>query len=207
MLRILSADTEVEDAMVGRKLRLITGWALVIGAVGIFIDSWASWSLSSSSPEWLITVVAPAGLGDGSIGLIPAYIGATVGMIGFVIVTYRMVGLWVALLAGLGVIGMFTFWYSYPARATFGGVGSILIGVAILSLPNWGRLASPIWVASGIMGIPELVRPGINWGPIASFTLLGAAIGVTAAFVLRGLRDTEMTSNTHSLHASTQPAR
>ena len=192
--------------MVGRRLRLITGWALVIGAGGIFIDSWASWSLDSSSPDWLITVVAPAGLSDGSIGLIPAYIGATVGMVGFVLVMYRSVGVWVALLAGLGVIAMFTFWYSYPARATFGGLGSILIGVAILSLPNWGRLASPIWIASGIMGIPELVRPGIHWGPIASFTLLGAGIGVTGAFILWGLSSPETRTAARPLSASTQSA-
>ena len=193
--------------MVGRKLRLITGWALVVGAIGIFIDSWASWSLDSSSPEWVVTIIAPAGLGDGSIGLIPAYIGSTVGMIGFVIVLYRLAGMRVALLAGLGVIGMFTFWYSYPARATFGGVGSILIGVAILALPSWGRLASPIWVASGVMGIPELVPPGIHWGPIASFTLLGAAVGVTGAFTLWGLRETEVSTQARPIEPVTQPAR
>ena len=191
--------------MTGRRLHLITGWALVAGAAGIFIDSWASWSLDSDSPGWLVTVVAPAGLGDGSIGLIPAYLGVTVGMIGFVIVFYRNAGMLMSLLVGAGVIGMFTFWYSYPARATFGGVGSILIGVAILSLANWGKLASPLWITSGIMGIPELVRPGINWGPIASFTLLGAAIGVTGAFILWGIdKGTEHAENARSLHASTQ---
>jgi len=172
--------------MVESKLRTVTGWVLLLGAGGIFIDSWASWSLDANSPEWLITVVAPAGLGNGSIGLIPAYLGVTVGMIGFAIIAYRSMGIWVALLAGAGVLGMFTFWYSYPARATWGGVGSILLGVVVLSLPDWGRLASPLWVASGVMGIPELVQPGIHWGPIASFTLLGAAIGVTGAFLLWG---------------------
>jgi hypothetical protein len=190
--------------MISRRLRLTTGWALLLGATGIVIDSWASWALDSSSPAWLVSVVAPGGPGNGSIGLIPAYIGATVGMIGFVIVLHRRVGLWAGLLAGAGVLGMFTFWYSYPARATFGGVGSILIGIAILALPNWGRLASPIWVASGVMGIPELVRPGINWGPIASFTLLGAAIGVTGAFVVWGI--SSATLQAEPLHHSIQPA-
>lgn len=193
--------------MISRRLLLTTGWALVMGAIGIFIDSWASWSLNSASPDWLIRIVAPGGLPNGSIGLIPAYIGATVGMIGFVLVVFRSAGVWVALLAGLGVIGMFTFWYSYPARATFGGVGSILIGVAVLSLPQWGRLASPIWVASGIMGIPELVRPGINWGPIASFTLLGAAIGVTGGFIVWGIASTGTANGHHSQQASAQPSR
>lgn len=172
--------------MVSRGLRSLTGWALLVGAFGILFDSWAGWSLNTQSPGWLVSIVAPAGLSNGSIGLIPAYVGVTVGMIGFVVVLYRRMGTWTALLAGVGVLGMFTFWYSYPARATFGGIGSILIGIAILSEPSWGRLASPIWVASGVMGIPELVRPGIHWGPIAGFTLLGAAVAVTGAYTIRG---------------------
>lgn len=191
--------------MVGRRLRLITGWALLLGAAGIFIDSWASWALDPNSPQWLVSIVAPAGLGDGSIGLIPAYIGATAGMIGFVIIIYRSVGLWAGLLAGTGVLGMFTFWYSYPDRASLGGVGSILIGIAILALPSWGRLASPIWVASGVMGIPELVLPGRHWGPIAGFTLAGAAIAVTGAFIVWGVSST--TDRAQSLRTSMQPAR
>ena len=170
--------------MTCQRLHRITGWALVLGSSGIFIDSWASWSLDAESPEWLVMLVAPGGLGKGSIGLILAYLGGTVGMIGFLIVLRHRVTIPVAVVAGFGVVGMFAFWYSYPERATVGGVGSILIGVAILALPSWGRLASPLWVASGVMGIPELVRPGVNWGPVASFTLLGAAISVTGAFVL-----------------------
>lgn len=172
------------------RLHRITGWALVLGASGILIDSWASWALDADSPAWLVMLVAPGGLGEGSIGLIPAYLGATVGMIGFLIVLRHRVTIPAAVVAGVGVVGMFAFWYSYPERATVGGVGSILIGVAILALPSWGRLASPLWVASGVMGIPELVRPGVHWGPVASFTLLGAAISVTGAFVLWGITST-----------------
>jgi hypothetical protein len=177
---------EKERAMSGRRLQLITGWGLLLGAVGIFVDAWAGWALSTDSPEWLISVLAPAGLGEGSIGLIPAYLGVTAGLIGFVIFMYRTQGARAALLAGVGVVGLFIFWYSYPARATFGGVGSIIIGSSMLLLPGWGRLASPLWVASGIMGIPELVRPGIHWGPVAGFTLAGAAVAVTGASVLWG---------------------
>lgn len=193
--------------MISRRLRLITGWALFAGAVGILFDSFSVWVLDLfNRPEWLVTIVNPTGVDNGSIGLVPAYLGVTVGMIGFVIVMYRSLGVWVALLSGIGVIGMFTFWYSYPARATFGGLGSILIGIAVLSLPTWGRLASPLWIASGVMGIPELVRPGINWGPVASFTLLGAAIGVTGAFVIWG-NVKRNTKKGQSPPVSVQPAR
>ena len=168
------------------RLQSITGWGLVIGAVGIFLDSWASWSINADSPDWLVTVVAPAGVGNGSIGLIPAYLGATVGMVGLVFFLHRTQAQWVSFLAGVGVVGMLTFWYSYPSRATFGGLGSVLIGVALLVLPMWWRTASLLWVASGVMGIPELAQPGRHWGPVASFTLLGAAIAVTGAFTLWG---------------------
>lgn len=190
--------------MVSRRLRLIAGWALLIGAAGIFIDAWASWSLNNESPEWLVSIVRP-GLGDGSIGLVPAYLGITIGLIGLVIVLYRITGVWPALICGIGVLGLFVFWGSYPARATFAGLGSIFIGVAVLTLPNWGRIATPLWVASGIMAIPELVRPGSRWGPIAAFTLLGAAIAVTGAFVLWGMRTG--VQRTLSPHTSVQPAR
>jgi len=191
--------------MVSRRLRLITGWALLIGAAGIFIDAWASWSLNSDSPEWLVTIVRP-GLGDGSIGLIPAYLGVIVGMTGLVVVLYRIAGVWIGLVCGIGVLGMFTFWGSYPDHATVGGLGSILIGVAILALPNWGRFASPLLVAAGVMGVPELgASPGINWGPVSAFTLLGAAIAVTGVFVLWGLK-TDM-QTTRSAPSSAQPPR
>ena len=193
--------------MADLRLRLITGWALLTGATGILFDSFSVWILDSfNRPEWLVTIVTPTGVDNGSIGLIPAYLGVTVGMIGFIIVMYRSLGIWLALLTGAGVAGMFAFWYSYPDRATFGGVGSILIGIAVLSLPNWGRFASPIWVASGIMGIPELVRPGINWGPIASFSLLGAAIAVTGVFVVWGNVD-HNTQRAQSPPASVRAAR
>lgn len=189
--------------MANRRLRLITGWALLVGAGGIFIDAWASWSLNSDSPEWLVSIVTP-GSGDGSIGLIPAYLGVTAGMIGFVIVLYRIAGLWPALLCGIGVLSMFVFWYSYPARAAVGGLGGIIIGTALLTLPSWGRVASPVWVAAGALGIPELVRPGVRWGPIAAFTLVGDPSALTAAFVLWGV--TTDTEKTRSPHTSAQPA-
>lgn len=100
--------------MISPRLRRIAGWALVLGASGIFIDSWASWSLDAESPEWLVTMVAPGGLGNGSIGLIPAYLGATVGMIGFLIVLHHRVTIPVTVFAGVGVIGMFVFLVQLP---------------------------------------------------------------------------------------------
>lgn len=173
--------------MVRPKLRRITGWALLVGSVGIFIDAWASWSIDASSPSWLVSIVTPGGGGNGSIGLIPAYLGTTIGLIGLFMVIYRLNGMVWAILAGAGVLAILVFWYSYPLRATVGGLGGLVLSVVVLTFPFWGRLASPFWAASSIMGIPELVTPGRHWGPVAGFTLLGAAIGVTGAFLLWGL--------------------
>lgn len=159
------------DAEVGRRLQLVTGWALLIAASGIFIDAWAGWALDT----------------DGSLGLIPAYLGFTAGMIGFVLVALKTSGWWPGLLTGVGVVGMFIFWGSYPDYSTIGGLGGILVGIAVLWLPGWARFASPLWVASGLMGITELVRPGVGWGPVSRFTLHGAAVAVIGAFVLWAL--------------------
>jgi hypothetical protein len=171
---------------VGPVLRRVTGWALLAGMVGIYVDSYAEWFLTVDSPGWLLTVMAPAGLSQGTIGLIPAYLGVTVGLVGLVVVALRIAGWGVAALTALGTLGVMMFWYSYPEWANAGGVGAVVLGVAVLLYPGWGRAASPFWVAGGVLGIPELVTPGTMWGLVASFPLVGTAAGVTGAFVLWG---------------------
>jgi hypothetical protein len=161
----------MRQSRVGRRLQLFTGWALLVGAAGIFIDAWAGWALDT----------------DGSLGLIPAYLGFTTGMIGFVLVAWKTAGPWPGLLTGVGTVGMFVFWGSYPDYSTIGGLGGILVGIAVLWLPGWARVTSPLWVASGLMGITELVRPGVGWGAVSRFTLHGTAVAVTGAYVLWGL--------------------
>lgn len=168
-----------------RVLRMVTGWALVVGAFGILVDSYAGAFLSADSPAWLLTVMAPGGLDQGTIGLIPAYLGVTVGLLGLVMTAVRVAGPWVAAVTAMGTAGLFTFWYSYPERATAGGLGALALGLALLLYPGWGRAASPFWVAGGMLGIPELVVPGSTWGPIAGFPLLGVAAGITGVYVLR----------------------
>ena len=172
------------DRKLGRNLQMVTGWALLMAATGIFVDAWAGWT---TPPAFLASIITPAGADNGSVGLIPAYLGFSTGMIGLVVVVYKAAGVWSGFLAGLGIVGMFVFWGSYPDHSTIGGLGAILVGIAVLWLPGWARFTSPLWVASGIMGITELVRPGTSWGPIAGFTLGGAAVAVTGAFVLWGL--------------------
>lgn len=173
-----------DDRKVGRRLQLVTGRALLVAAAGMFIDAWAG---SATLSTWLASIITPGGADNGSIGLIPAYLGSMIGMTGLLLVVYETAGMWPGLLAGVGVVGMFVFWGSYPDHSTIGGLGTILVGIAILFLPGWARFATPLWVASGILGITELVRPGVSWGPISGFTLGGAAVAVTGAFVLWSL--------------------
>ena len=174
------------ERKVGLRLQLVTGWALLVAAAGMFVDAWAG---SATLPSWLAPVITPGGADNGSIGLIPAYLGFITGMTGFLLVVYKTAGRWPGLLAGVGVVGMFVFWGSYPDHSTIGGLGTILVGIAILCLPGWARFSTPLWVSSGILGINELVRPGVSWGPISGFTLGGAAVAMTGMFVLWGIRE------------------
>lgn len=182
------------DGKVGRRLQLVTGWALLVAAAGMFIDAWAG---SATLPTWLASIIMPGDADGGSIGLIPAYLGFMIGMIGLLLVVYKTAGRWAGSVTGVGVVWMFIFWGSYPDHSTIGGLGTVLVGIAILWLPGWARLATPLWVASGILGVTELVRPGVSWGPISGFTLGGAAIAVVGAFVLRGMHQPVERPNPH----------
>jgi hypothetical protein len=177
--------------MVGRRLRLFTGWSMLVGAAGALLDAWATKSSTADMPEWLESALLPGGdMGSGSIGLIPMYVAGTLGLAAFVFVALRLAGPWAAGIAGLGIAGLFVFWYSYPSGATWGALGSIAVGTAVLFLPGWAKFASPLWVASGALGLPALVRPGAQWGPVSSFTLLGAAMAVTGAYLVWGVGST-----------------
>ena len=157
--------------MIGRRLRLVTGWSLLVGAFGVGIDAWAS--------SW---------------GLAPAYLGTILGLACFVFVVGKVVGFWPAILTGLGVASTLLFWGTYPENAVFGSIGALLIGLAVLYLPGWGRWASPLWIAAGTFGAP---RAGVTWGPISAYTLFGAALGITGTFVLLGLKAAETTKPTY----------
>jgi len=164
-------EKEEQSKMVKPILRYITGWALLAAAAGTFFDAYAC-----------------DGCTEGSIGLIPLYIGFPIGSVGLVLV-FRKVAGWVpSILAALGLGGILFFMFSYPSGAE-GWVGAILIGMAHLYFPLTGRFASVLWVATGILGFPEFGSP--SWGPIAAFTAFGAATAASGAFVLLGLRATE----------------
>ena len=157
--------------MAGRILRNITGWALLAAAAGTFFDAYTC-----------------DGCAEGSIGLIPLYIGFPIGSVGLALV-FRKVAGWVpTILATLGLGGILFFMFSYPSGAE-GWIGAILIGVAHLFFPLPGRFASVIWVATGILGFPAFNTA--TWGVISAFTAFGAATAASGAFVLLGLRATD----------------
>jgi hypothetical protein len=152
----------------GVLLRRITGWALLAAAAGIFFDA-----------------ITCDGCAEGSIGLIPLYIGFPIGAVGLVLVMRRVAGWVPAVLAAAGLAGILFFMFSYPNGA-IGWIGGIFVGIAHLFLPLSGRLSSVLWVAVGILGFPEFGAR--SWGPIAAFTMFGAATAASGAFVLWGLR-------------------
>jgi hypothetical protein len=59
----------------------------------------------------------------------------------------------------------------------------LIIGSVVLWLPGWGRISAVPWIASGTLGLPDLVWEGTSWGPISSFSMLGLALGLTGAYV------------------------
>lgn len=171
-MAVMKESSEERPIVVVKSaLKNVTGWALMAAAVGIFYDEYASRVLGQ----------------DVSVGLITAYLGVTVGMVGLVLVVRRLVGGIPAFLAGIGTLGAFVFFYTYPSNATIGGIGSIIVGIALLFLPPAGRLASPLWVGAGVLGIPLLISGRPEWGPVSGFTLLGAALAASGAFVLWGM--------------------
>lgn len=149
-------------------LRYITGWSLLAAAAGIFYDAYVC-----------------DGCSQGSIGLIPLYIGFPIGSVGLVLVFRKFVGWAPAVLAALGLAGILIFMFSYPNNAE-GMIGAILVGIAHLFLPLSGRLVSVLWVAAGILGFPAFNTA--SWGPIDGFTMFGAATTASGVVVLWGWR-------------------
>lgn len=160
--------------MVGSKLQTLTGWALLVAAIGVLWDA--------AEVHWLGTSSLP----EGSWGLIPALLGSLVGLIGFTIIAWTVGGTLPGMLAGLGTAATVFFHANYPNYSSIGGFGALSLGASMLFMPGWGRFISPLWVATGIMHMSELVPPGHNWGPISAYTLLGASLLAAGAFVFWG---------------------
>lgn len=154
-------------------LRQITGWALIVAGIGVFVDT-----------------LLCNGCTEGTFGLISLYLGFFIGSISFVILLNKIVGWIPALFAALGVAGILYFMGSYPNGAE-GWIGGILMGLAFLFLPLSGRFISVLWVSVGILGFPEFhARP---WGMINAFTVFGVANAITGLFILLALPSTEAT--------------
>lgn len=157
--------------LVSKRLRQITGWALLASAIGTFYDSYAC-----------------DGCAQGSVGLIPLYIGFPIGAFGLVIVLRRVAGKLAAFLGTLGLAGILYFMFWYPTAGD-GWIGGVFIALAHLFLPFSGRFAALSWMAVGVLGFPEF--PHRSWGPVEVFQMFGLATALSAAFVLWGLKSQE----------------
>lgn len=161
-------ESRIDRRIVSPRLRKITGWALLAASVGTFYDAYASY-----------------GGAQGSIGLIPLYLGFPIGSIGLVILLRHVAGWTPAILAAIGLAPFLNFMGSYPNGAE-GWIGLALFGFAHLFLPLTVRLASVLWIAAGILGFPEFGQG--SWGLISAFTVFGAACAASGAFILWGFR-------------------
>jgi hypothetical protein len=148
------------------------------------LDAWAGFLDPVDAPSWLLALLAPDALGGVPVGVVLAYLGAPLGLAGVAVLTRRAAGHAATLLAAVGVTGLFAFWVGYPDLATLGGLGSIVLGWALILWPAPVALASPLWVAAGVLGLPELVPPAVRWGPVTNFTVTAAAVGATGALLL-----------------------
>ena len=159
---------DTHTGSVNRILRLVTGWALIAAAAGTIFDAYAC-----------------DGCPQGSIGLIPLYLGFPIGSVGLVIIFKKVAGWMSAALAAVGLAGILYFMFAYPDGVN-GWMGGIFLGIAHLFLPIAGRFASVLWVAVGILGFPFFGMPRVL-APIPVFSLFGIATAATGLFVLLGL--------------------
>jgi hypothetical protein len=162
-------DGGTQPVSINRILRQVIGWALLAAAAGIFFDEYAC-----------------GGCTQGSIGLIPLYLGFPIGSIGLVIIFKKVAGWISTAIAAVGVAGILYFMFAYP-NGVNGWIGGISLGIAHLFLPLPGRFVSVLWVAVGIFGFPGfgMMRA---LAPIPVFVLFGIATAATGLFVLLGLK-------------------
>ena len=153
-------------------LKVFTGCAWLIAAAGVFVELYYH--------EFYCTYCQ----GDGTIGLLPLYLGFPLGGIGFVLVLRRAAGWSPALLAAAGLVGIVYFMASYPAGAA-GWLGGILVGMAHLFLSLPGRFIAVLWIGVAILGHPQFGQPA--WGLINAFNVFGVATALSGAFILWGL--------------------
>lgn len=154
---------------VNRILRLITGWALIAAAAGTLFDAYAC-----------------DGCPQGSVGLVPLYVGFPIGSVGLVIIFRKVAGWISAIFAAVGLAGILYFMFAYPEGVN-GWIGGVFLGIAHLFLPLSGRFVSVLWVAVGILGFPGFGMMRVL-APIPVFVLFGVATAATGLFVLLGLK-------------------
>jgi hypothetical protein len=157
-------EARIERRIVSPRLRKITGWALLAASAGTFFDAYAS----SRGAQ-------------GSIGLIPLYLGFPIGSIGFVILIRQVAGWTPAILAAIGLAPFFYFMGAYPNGAE-GWIGLVLFGIAHLFLPLIERFPAVLWITAGLLGFPEFGQG--SWGLLSAFTIFGAAIAASGIFIL-----------------------
>ncbi len=121
--------------------------------------------------------------GEGTIGLIPLYLGIPIGAVGLVLILRKDEGWLPAAFAATGFAGFIYFMGTYPDHPE-GWIGLVLVGTSHLFIPFPGRLAAVLWVSAGVLAFPEFHARA--WGGVDGWNLFTTATAVSGVFVLWG---------------------
>jgi hypothetical protein len=147
-------------------MKKITGWAMLAAAIGILLE-----------------IVIPRPPGEGTIGLIPLYIGFPFGAVGFVMVMWKNNGWFAAIMAAIGLLGILYFMFAYP-NGVHGWIGGFFLGISSLYLPLPYRFAALTWIGVGFWGVPEIYARA--WGFLDAFSMFGISTAFSGAYILWG---------------------
>lgn len=149
------------------RLQTIVAWALLATFLGVVLE-----------------VILPQENSEGTIGLVPLYLGYPVGGLGFAWILYRRFGPLVGLNSLLGAVGILYFMGAYVTpNANQGFVGGFFHAISCLYLPMPYRLSSLAWLSAGIFGYPVIVALGSNL--YNEFVMFGLAAGISGLYLLR----------------------
>jgi hypothetical protein len=150
----------------GKILKDIAGWAMIAAAIGILLE-----------------VVIPRPAGEGTIGLIPLYLGFPIGSLGLVPTIWKRDGWFPAIMTAVGLAGMLYFLFVYPLGVR-GWAGGFFLAIGFLFLPMPYRFAALTWLAIPFLELPLLNAR--NSGFFDGFVMFGISTALSGIYMLIG---------------------
>jgi hypothetical protein len=147
-----------------KMLKNIAGWAMIAAAVGILLE-----------------IVIPHPAGEGTIGLIPLYLGFPIGSLGLVPIIWKRDGWFPAIMAACGLAGILYFMVVYPLGIR-GWAGGFFLSIGFLFLPMPYRFAALAWLAIPFLELPILNAR--NSGLFDGFVMFGIGTALSGMYML-----------------------